>query len=125
MRRSFGMAVDGGVKIALGTDAGVFAHGTNGHEFTLMVQNGMQPMQAIVAGTSAAADLLGWGHLVGTVQEGRYADIVAVLGDPLRDITLLEDVSFVMKDGQVFKRDGIVAPMAFFHNGPVYGWRKR
>ena len=73
----------------------------------------MQPMQAIVAGTSAAADLLGWGHLVGTVQEGRYADIVAVLGDPLRDITLLEDVSFVMKGGRVFKRDGAVVGRSY------------
>ena len=100
MRESIKEAVTAGVKIALGTDAGVMAHGTNGHEFTLMVQwGGMTPMQAIVAGTSAAADLLGWSQHVGTVAPGRYADLVAVRGDPLADITVLERVDWVMKGG--------------------------
>ena len=100
MRESIKEAVAAGVKIALGTDAGVMAHGTNGHEFTLMVQwGGMTPMQAIVAGTSAAADLLGWSQHVGTVAPGRYADLVAVRGDPLADITVLERVDWVMKGG--------------------------
>ena len=102
MRRSFRAAVQGGVKVALGTDAGVVPHGTNGHEFTLMVETGgMTPMQAIVAGTSAAADLLGWTQHVGTVQPGRYADLVAVRRNPLDDIAVLERVEWVMKGGVV------------------------
>jgi len=102
MRASIRKAVAAGVKVALGTDAGVMAHGTNGHEFTLMVQwGGMTPMQAIVAGTSAAADLLGWGHRVGTVAPGYLADLAAVRGDPLADVTVLERVDWVMKGGAV------------------------
>jgi imidazolonepropionase-like amidohydrolase len=104
MRESVRRAAAGGVKIALGTDAGVMPHGINGHEFTLMVQwGGMTPMQAIVAGTSAAADLLGWSAHVGSVAVGRYADLVAVSGDPLADITVLEKVEWVMKGGEVVK----------------------
>jgi imidazolonepropionase-like amidohydrolase len=102
MRESVRKAVAAGAKVALGTDAGVMAHGTNGHEFTLMVQwGGMTPMQAIVAGTSSAADLLGWGHRVGTVASGYLADLVAVGGDPLADVTVLEHVTWVMKGGVV------------------------
>jgi imidazolonepropionase-like amidohydrolase len=104
MRRSFRAAVSGGVKVALGTDAGVMAHGRNGHEFTLMVEiGGMSPMQAIVAGTSDAADLLGWSGRLGTIEPGRYADLVGVEGNPLDDIRELEDVDFVMKGGMVVK----------------------
>ncbi|MDH4043279.1 MAG: amidohydrolase family protein [Gemmatimonadota bacterium] len=104
MRESIRMAVTAGVKIALGTDAGVMAHGTNGHELTLMVEwGGMTPMQAIVVGTSAAADLLGWSGHIGTVAPGRYADLVAVRRDPLADITALESVDWVMKGGEVVK----------------------
>jgi imidazolonepropionase-like amidohydrolase len=104
MRESIRKAVSGGVKIALGTDAGVMPHGTNGHEFTLMVRwGGMSPMQAIVAGTRNAADLLGWSAQVGTVQAGRYADLVAVSGDPLADIAVLEKAEWVMKGGEVVK----------------------
>jgi len=102
-RRSFGMAAKAGVKIALGTDAGVFPHGTNGHEFTLMVQGGMEPMAAIVAGTTAAAELLGLQSEVGSIQPGRAADIVAVAGDPLGNIALLEKVEFVMRAGAIVK----------------------
>lgn len=108
MRDSFRRAVSGGVKIALGTDAGVFPHGTNGHEFTLMTQFGSTPMQAIVAGTLSGATLLGLERDIGTVAAGKRADLVAVRGDPLQSIVLLERVGFVMKDGNVFKRDGQV-----------------
>ncbi|MGH7529629.1 MAG: amidohydrolase family protein [Gemmatimonadales bacterium] len=108
MRESFRRALQAGVKIALGTDAGVFPHGTNGHEFTLMVQFGMSPMQAIVAGTATAAALLGLEQDVGTIAPGRRADLVAVRGNPLQNISVLEQVGFVMKDGVVFKRDGQV-----------------
>jgi imidazolonepropionase-like amidohydrolase len=104
MRQSIRKAVAAGVKIALGTDAGVMPHGRNAHEFTLMVQwGGMTPMQAIVAGTSAAADLLGWSAHVGSVAPGRYGDLVAVHGDPLQDITVLEHVDWVMKGGEIVK----------------------
>jgi imidazolonepropionase-like amidohydrolase len=108
LQTSFRMALKGGVKIALGTDAGVFPHGRNAHEFTLMVRFGMTPMQAIQAGTLSAATLLGRETEVGSLASGKYADIVAVKGDPLQDITTLEHVDFVMKGGSVFKRDGQV-----------------
>ncbi len=105
---SFKLAVDGGVRIALGTDAGVMRHGTNGREFGLMVRYGMTPMQAIVAGTSGGATLLGLEREIGTVAVGKRADVVAVRGDPVQNIAQLEHVDFVMKDGVVFKRDGQV-----------------
>ena len=108
MRNSFKLALDAGVKIALGTDAGVMKHGTNAREFELMVRWGMAPMQAIVAGTLNGATLLGVERDVGSIVVGKKADIVAVGGDPLQDITVLQRVEFVMKDGKVFKRDGQV-----------------
>ena len=108
MHNSFKLALDGGVKIALGTDAGVMHHGTNAREFGLMVRYGMTPTQAIVAGTSSGATLLGLERDIGTVAIGKRADIVAVHGNPLDNIQILESVSFVMKDGRVFKRDGQV-----------------
>ncbi len=104
-RISFRLAVDGGVKIALGSDAGVFAHGTQGREFVLMVENGMGPMQAIVAGTRSAADLLGLLAEIGTVETGKVADLVAVAGDPLRDISLVTHPVFVMHDGTVYRQE--------------------
>lgn len=104
-RESFRKAAKAGVKIALGTDAGVFPHGTNGHEFTLMVANGLEPMRAILAGTSAAADLLGLAAEIGMVKTGLNADLVAVRGDPLTEIKLLEKVDFVMHDGVVVVAD--------------------
>jgi imidazolonepropionase-like amidohydrolase len=104
MRNSVKLAVKYGVPIALGTDAGVGDHGKNGHEFTLMVQwGGMTPMQSIVAGTSNAARLLGWDARLGTLAAGKLADIVAVSGDPIADITTMERPVFVMKDGVVYK----------------------
>ena len=107
MRTAIRRAVAAGVPIALGTDAGVGQHGANGHEFTLMHEwGGMTPMQVIVAGTSAAARLLGWQERVGTLAAGRLADVVAVSGDPLQDVHRLEasGVVFVMKNGVVQKQ---------------------
>ena len=108
MHNSFKLALDGGVKIALGTDAGVMKHGTNAREFELMVRWGMTPMQAIVAGTSSGATLLGLEREIGTIAVGKRADFVGVRGDPLQDITVLQHADFVMKDGKTFKRDGQV-----------------
>jgi imidazolonepropionase-like amidohydrolase len=108
VQTSFRLALRAGVKIALGTDAGVYQHGRNAHEFTLMVRYGMTPMQSIEAGTLSAATLLGRETEVGSLAAGKFADIVAVKGDPLQDITTLEHVDFVMKGGAVFKRDGQV-----------------
>ena len=108
-RESFRRAVQAGVKLAFGTDAGVYPHGWNGKQFAKMVEYGMTPMQAIQSATTSAADLLGWSDRVGSIQAGRYADIVAVDGDPLRDITELERVKFVMKGGVVYKGDGAPA----------------
>jgi imidazolonepropionase-like amidohydrolase len=91
------------VKIAYGTDAGVYPHGWNGKQFAFMVRYGLTPMQAIQSATTSAADLLGWTDKVGAVVPGLYADLVAVDGDPLTDITELERVKFVMKGGIVYK----------------------
>jgi imidazolonepropionase-like amidohydrolase len=96
-------AFKSGVKIALGTDAAVYPHGLNGHEFGKMVEMGLPPLQAIQAGTVNAADLLGWSDRVGTLEPGKFADIVAVEGDPLANVHVLENVSFVMKGGEVVK----------------------
>ena len=96
-------AVPKGVKIAFGTDAGVSKHGRNADEFELMVKHGMTPMQALEAATVNAADLLGLSADVGTLEPGKRADLIAVDGDPLADVTVLKRVPFVMKDGAVFK----------------------
>lgn len=103
-RESFQKAVKAGVKIAYGTDAGVYPHGGNGKQFAHMVQWGMTPMQAIQAATTSAADLLGRSDTVGSLAPGHYADIIAVAGDPLQDVTELEKVTFVMKGGTVVKQ---------------------
>jgi imidazolonepropionase-like amidohydrolase len=102
MRDSFRRAYRGGVRIAFGTDAGVFPHGENAREFKLMTDLGMSPMEAIVAATGDAAELLGWNE-VGRVEAGRWADFVAVPGDPLADITLLERPSVVVKGGAIVR----------------------
>ena len=104
--RSFGQAIRQGVKIAFGTDSAVSPHGRNAEEFALMVRNGMQPMAAIKAATVNAADLLGQSSQIGTIEAGKDADIVAVEGDPLANIRLLENVGFVMKWGKVAKLGG-------------------
>ena len=104
MRNSVKLAVANKVPIALGTDAGVAPHGANGHEFTLMVEwGGLTPMQSIIAGTSNAAKLLGWDRNVGTLASGKWADVVAVPGDPIADIKVMEKPVFVMKNGVVYK----------------------
>ena len=105
-RENFRKAVQAGVKIAYGTDAGVYPHGDNGKQFAKQVEWGQTPMQAIKSATSVAADLLGRSGKVGSVAAGRFADLVAVTGDPLADIRLLEKIPFVMKGGVVYKRDG-------------------
>src|SRR6476619_99689 len=99
----FRNAVKLGVKIALGTDAGVYPHGQNAKEFKLMVDLGMTPIDALRAGTSSDADLLGVSAKVGTLEKGKLADIVAMPGDPTSDITATERVSFVMKEGKIVK----------------------
>jgi len=104
-RKNVAHAFASGVKVALGTDAAVYPHGMNGHEFGVMVKLGLTPLQAIQAGTVNAADLLGWAGKVGTLEAGAWADIVAVDGDPLKDVTTLERVKFVMKGGEVVKND--------------------
>ena len=102
-RESFAKAAKAGVKIAFGTDAGVYPHGYNARQFKWMVRFGLTPMQAIQAATVNAADLMGWTNKVGSVTAGKLADIIAVSGNPLDDVTLLENVKFVMKGGVVYK----------------------
>jgi imidazolonepropionase-like amidohydrolase len=103
-RENFRKAVKAGVKLAFGTDAGVCPYGTSGKQFAFMVRYGMTPMQAIQAATSSAADLIGRSSEFGSIKPGKYADLVAVSGDPLKDVSLLENVQFVMKDGVVYKQ---------------------
>ncbi len=103
-RDNFRKAVAAGAKMSFGTDAGVCAYGTSGKQFAFMVKYGMTPMQAIQAATSNAADLLGHSNEIGSIKPGKYADIIAVTGDPLTDIRLLENVQFVMKEGKIYKQ---------------------
>ena len=108
MKNGVKIAVKDGVPIALGTDAGVGAHGNNGHEFSLMVEwGGMTPMQSIVAGTMNGAKLLGWDKQIGSLATGKWADVVAVPGDPLQDIHVMERPVFVMKNGYVYKSTSV------------------
>ncbi len=100
------LAVRMGVRIAFGTDSAVSPHGLNAREFALMVAHGMTPAAALRAATSSAADLLGLSTTIGTLEAGKEADVIAVAGDPLARIETMEDVRFVMKGGQVLKRDG-------------------
>lgn len=96
-------AIAAGVKIGMGTDAAVYPHGLNAHELAVYVSLGMSPLQAIQTTTINDADLLGWSDKVGTIEAGKWADIIAVDGDPLRDVTTLQHVKFVMKGGEVVK----------------------
>jgi imidazolonepropionase-like amidohydrolase len=100
-RRNIAAAFKAGVKVAFGTDAAVYPHGLNAREFAVMVKLGLTPMQSIQAATVNAADLLGWSDRVGSIEAGRFADIIAVPGDPTTDVTQLEHPSFVMKGGAV------------------------
>lgn len=102
-RQSFTMAVRMGAKVVFATDSGVYPHGDNGKQFARAVRFGMTPTQAIQSATSVTADLLGWEDRVGEIAPGMYADIIAVNGNPLDDISELEDVDFVMKGGVVYK----------------------
>ena len=108
-RQNFRKAVEAGVKMAFGTDLGVCPYGSSPKQFAFMVKYGMTPMQAIQAATSNAADLLGHSSEIGSIKAGKYADLVAVSGDPLKDIRVLENVEFVMKDGKVYKSAGVAA----------------
>ena len=110
VRQNLHDAYEAGVKIAFGTDQGLAPHGTNAKEFALMVAAGMTPMDAIIAATGSAADLIGDTQDIGSVRAGRYADIVAVDGDPLADVHTLEHVQFVMKGGTVYKENGQIVP---------------
>jgi imidazolonepropionase-like amidohydrolase len=104
-RKNIAHAFASGVKVAFGTDAAVYPHGLNAHEFAVMVKLGLTPLQAIQAATVNAADLLGWPGKVGSLDPGAWADIVAVDGDPLKDVTTLERVKFVMKGGEVVRNE--------------------
>jgi imidazolonepropionase-like amidohydrolase len=103
IQQTFAEAYEEGVKIAFGTDAGVSPHGANAKEFVFMVEAGMPPMEAIKSATINAATLLRMQDELGSVEPGKYADIVAVEGDPLADISVLENVDFVMKEGRVYR----------------------
>src|SRR3982075_354396 len=104
-RRNFTKALRAGVKMSFGTDAGVCPHGINARQFALMVKYGMTPMQAIQSATSNAADLLGKSDVLGSLKPGKYADIIAVSGNPLDDVRLLENVRFVMMEGKIYKQE--------------------
>jgi imidazolonepropionase-like amidohydrolase len=103
-RNNFRKAVEAGVNLAFGTDGGVYPHGDNGKQFAVMVEYGMTPMQAIRAATVNAADLLGWPDTVGAIAPGYFADLISTDGNPLDDVTELEDVDFVMKGGTIYKQ---------------------
>lgn len=113
-RENFRKAAKAGVKIAYGTDAGVYPHGWNGKQLGKMVEWGLTPMQAIQAATVSAADLIGWKAKVGQLTTGYFADLVAVSGDPVADVTVLEKPEFVMKGGAMYKNtltpDAVVKP---------------
>jgi imidazolonepropionase-like amidohydrolase len=102
---SFKKALAAGVKIAFGTDAGPFPHGTQAIEFEWMTRYGMTPLQAIQAATINAADLMGWADQIGAIEPGKFADMIAVDESPLADIKQLEHVRFVMKGGAVVRND--------------------
>ncbi|WP_423041765.1 amidohydrolase family protein [Undibacterium sp. Di26W] len=102
-RDNFRAALQGGARMAFGSDAGVYPHGDNAKQFYYMVKYGMTPMQAIQAATINAADLLGQKEKIGSIKAGKFADLIAVEADPLADVTVLTKVSFVMKNGSIYK----------------------
>jgi len=104
-RENFQKAINSGVKVAFGTDAGVYPHGWNGKQLYYMVKYGLTPIQAIQAATINAATLLSWDTKVGSISAGKLADIIAISGNPLDDILALEKISFVMKEGEIYKKD--------------------
>jgi imidazolonepropionase-like amidohydrolase len=104
-RENFRRAYKAGVRMAFGTDGGVYPHGDNARQFAIMVKLGMPPAEAIQSATIHAAELMGWADRVGTLEPGHFADLIAVEGDPLADITQLERVRFVMKNGEIVKNE--------------------
>ena len=104
---SFQLVLKSGLPIGFATDAAVVPHGQNAREFGYRVRLGQSPMAAIVSATKTAAEIIGWSDRVGTVEAGKFADLIAVSGDPLRDITELERVKFVMKGGVVYKGESL------------------
>jgi imidazolonepropionase-like amidohydrolase len=102
---SFKKAIAAGMKIAFGTDAGPFPHGTQAIEFEWETRYGMSNLAAIQSATISAADLMGWADQVGAIEPGKFADVIAVAGNPLEDIKQLENVKFVMKGGAVVRND--------------------
>lgn len=104
IQNTFAKAYKAGVKIAFGTDAGVYAHGKNAKEFVYMTEVGMPPMEAIQSATKNAADLLGITKTTGSIETGKTADIIAVNSDPVKDISVLQQVSFIMKNGIIYKQ---------------------
>ena len=108
-QQNFHKAVQAGVKMSFGTDLGICPYGSSPKQFAFMVKYGMTPMQAIRAATSNAADLLGHSSEIGSIKAGKYADLVAVSGDPLMNISVLENIEFVMKEGKVYKQSGKTA----------------
>ncbi len=105
IQATFARAYKSGVKIAFGTDAGVFAHGKNWMEFVYMNEAGMPVLEAIHCATVNAADLLGESNRLGSIEAGKLADIIAVDGDPTKDVKVMGKVKFVMKDGVVYKNE--------------------
>jgi imidazolonepropionase-like amidohydrolase len=105
LRKNISHAFASGVKVAFGTDAAVYPHGLNAHEFAVYVRLGLTPLQAIQTATVNAADLLGWSDKVGSLEPGKFGDLIAVDGDPLQNVATLEQVKFVMKGGAVVKND--------------------
>ena len=105
IQATFSRAYKAGVKIAFGTDAGVYKHGRNWKEFVYMTEGGMPPLETLVSATVNAAELLGVSDILGAIEKGKLADIIAVNGDPVKDISLMEKVVFVMKDGVVYKSE--------------------
>jgi len=106
MREKSGrLAISRGLKISFGSGVGPFPHGTQAAEFSYLVKYGMTPSQAIQAATTVAAEMMGWQDRIGSIEKGKFADIIAVSGDPLKDITELERIKFVMKGGQVIRND--------------------
>ena len=104
-RDNFRRAWRAGARMAFGSDGGVYPHGDNGQQFAYMVEYGMTPLEAIQAATIHAAELVGWADRVGTLEPGKFADLIAVAGNPLADVTELERVRFVMKGGAVLRDD--------------------
>jgi len=121
-RENFRKAVKAGVKLSYGTDSGVYPHGDNAKQFAVMVRYGMTPMQALVAATKVGAESLQMTKELGAIKPGAFADIIAVAGDPTKDVTAMEKMAFVMKAGQVYRGEAAqcaAAPAAWACEAPA------